>query len=268
MTERFLDFKLERPLAFLDLETTGRDPRTDRIVELAVIKFATAEDPTRFRHFKADGQPVRFCHRLDPTIPIPAGATDVHGITDADVVGMPTFRAIAHQLGRFLEGCDLAGYHIKRFDLPLLMAEFKRAKVAFTLEGRWILDLMQVFHLREPRDLGAAVRFFAGREHDGAHGALADATTTADVLEGMLARYGDLPRTVDGLHGLTAGVDIEGKFTRDSGRFVLAFGKHQGRGLDEVARDDPGYLKWMLGLELLADARGLVVAALASRKAS
>jgi DNA polymerase III subunit epsilon len=127
---------------------------------------------------------------------------------------------------------------------------------------------MQLYHLREPRNLEAAVRFYAGREHDGAHGALADATATADVLEGMLARYADLPRTVAELHGLTAGVDIEGKFSRDGDRIVLAFGKHQGRPLDEVARDDPGYLKWMLGLELLADARGLVVSALASRKAS
>jgi DNA polymerase III subunit epsilon len=268
MTERFLDLKLERPLAFLDLETTGRDPRTDRIVELAVLKFAPAEDPTRFRHFKPDGQRVRLCHRVDPMIPIPTGASDIHGITDADVVGKPTFRAIAHQLDRFLEDCDLAGYHLKRFDLPLLMGEFKGTGVAFTLEGRSILYLMQMYHLREPRNLEAAVRFYAERDHAGAHGALADATATADVLEGMLARYPDLPRTVAELHGLTAGVDIEGKFTREGDRIVLAFGKHQGRPLDEVARDDPGYLKWMLGLELLADARGLVVAALASRRAS
>jgi DNA polymerase-3 subunit epsilon len=142
MPERFLNLKLERPLAFLDLETTGRDPRTDRVVELAVLKFAPAEDPTRFRNFQADGRPVRFCHHLDPTIPIPADASDVHGITDADVVGMPTFGAISRQLRRFLEDCDLAGYHIKRFDLPLLMAEFKRAGVVFSLEGRSILNLM------------------------------------------------------------------------------------------------------------------------------
>jgi DNA polymerase III subunit epsilon len=268
MTQPFHDLRLERPLAFLDLETTGRDPGTDRVVEVAVLKFAPEEGPARFRHFAADGRPVSYCQRLDPGIPIPPDATAVHHIADADVSGRPTFRAIARQLGRFLEGCDLAGFNLKRFDLPLLLAEFDRAGAPFTLEGRSIVDLLPVFREREPRDLGAAVGLYCGREHPGAHGALADATAAADVLAGMLARYDDLPRTIAGLHGLTTGVDIGGRFARDGDRIVLDFGKNRGRSLEDVARDDPGYLNWMLGLGLLPDARALVKSALASRKAS
>ena len=145
--------QLERPLAVLDTETTGVDPLTDRIVELAVVRL----DP--------DGAARRYRRLVDPGVPIPPAATAVHGIADADVAGRPRFAAIADRLARRLDGCDLAGFNLRRFDLPLLAAEFARAGVAFDPADRAVVDAQQIYHAREPRDLAAAVRFYCGREH-------------------------------------------------------------------------------------------------------
>jgi len=265
MHPRLQHLALERPLAFLDLETTGLDPHADRIVELALVKFAPADDPARFRHFGPDGAPVRLVHRLDPEVPIPPEATAVHRIADADVAGRPTFRAVARQVERFLEGCDLAGFNLRRFDLPLLAVEFAWAGVAFELRGRHVVDVLAIFHARERRDLPAAVRTYCGRAHAGSHEALADAWATAAVLDAMAGRYADLPRTPAGLHKQLVAVDVGGEFRRADGRVVFAAGKHRGRELDEVARRDPGYLRWLLRRGLLADAREWVERALARR---
>jgi DNA polymerase-3 subunit epsilon len=186
--------ELERPLAFVDVEATGVDPYRDRAVELAIVKVAPPGDASRYRHFGREGRPVTFRHLINPGRPIPAEATRVHGLGDADVAGMPSFRAIAHQAARFLEGCDLGGYGIRRFDLPLLAAEFARAGVAFALEGRSIVDGPSIFCARERRDLASAVRFYCGRPHEDAHEARADALASAAVLDGQLGRYRDLHR--------------------------------------------------------------------------
>jgi len=242
--------ELERDLAVLDLETTGVDPGADRIVEVGVLKLAPGAEAIRFR---------RLVH---PGMPIPAAATAIHGITDEDVAERPRFRRIAPGLIRLLEGADLAGFNLRRFDLPLLAAEFRRAGVAFPLGGRSVLDAQQIYHRFEPRDLAAATRFYLGREHAGAHGALADAEATAAILDAQVGRYGDLPGTVAGLHELLTEVDVGGRFRRAGGRVVFGFGKYLGHPLGEVARSDPGYLRWFLGQGFLEDAKSLVLAAL------
>src|SRR5688572_1545605 len=172
-----LPFALERPLAFFDLETTGLNPRTDRIVELAVLRIAP------------DGDLVERVRRFNPGIPIPAEASKVHGITDEDVAAEPPFSARAKSLLELLEPCDLAGFNIRRFDLPMLLAEFKRAGLEMDLKERRVVDIQAIYHREERRDLTAAARFYLGREHPEAHSALSDIRTSAAVLSAQLTRY-------------------------------------------------------------------------------
>ena len=175
-----LPIALDRPLVFIDLETTGLNTKSDRIVEMAIIKMSPEGDVS---------ERVR---RFNPGISIPPEATAVHGIRDEDVADEHPFADVARSLADLLEGCDLAGFNIRRFDLPLLRAEFKRAGVAFDLEGRRIVDMKAIFHREEPRDLAAAARFYLDREHSDAHSALGDTRITAEVLWAQLERY-DIP---------------------------------------------------------------------------
>jgi DNA polymerase-3 subunit epsilon len=249
---RFRHLALTRPLAAIDLESTGTDPATDRAVEIAVLTVA----PDR----PAD----LFATRVNPGRPVPAAATAVHGLADADVRDAPTFAALAPGLARRLAGCDLAGFGIARFDLPLLTAEFGRAGVPFSLAGRAVLDALTVYHRHEARTLAAAVGFYLGRGHAGAHAAGADAAAAAEVLDAQVGRYG-LPAAPADLHAALVGVDVAGRFRRGPGGAVeFAFGKHAGRPLAEVARADPGYLRWVLTQAFLPDVHDLVRAAVAA----
>ena len=183
-----LPLDLERPVIFFDLETTGLSLSRDRIVELAVIRVSP------------QGDVFERVRRYNPGIPIPAEAAAIHGITDDVVTDEPPFRATARSLAQLLEPCDLAGFNIRRFDLPILLAEFGRAGVAFDVTGRRLIDMKMIFHREEPRDLSAAARFYLGRDHQDAHTALSDIRTTAAVLTAQLGRYRHLPRDMDGLH--------------------------------------------------------------------
>jgi DNA polymerase-3 subunit epsilon len=245
---------LDRALAVIDLETTGIDPQKDRIVEIGVLKLLPA------------GGREQLTRRINPGMPIPPGATAVHGISDADVAGAPRFEEIADALLALLDGCDFCGFNLKRFDLRVLHAEFARAGRTLSLEGRSVIDAMEIFHRYEPRDLGAAVRFYLGREHSGAHSASGDVQATAQVLDAMLARYAGLPRTVTGLHQhfVDPGcVDSDGFFARVGGQLRFAKGKYRGQPLDHVAATRPDYLEWMLRESLFGDTRAIVKEALA-----
>ena len=245
---------LTRPLCVVDLESTGSDPATDRVVEVAVVSIAP------------DGTEDLFATRVNPGRPIPAAATAIHGIGDADVRDAPTFPALAPALARRLAGCDLAGFGIVGFDLPLLAAEFGRAGVPFALAGRAVLDALAVYRRFEARTLAAAVGFYLGREHTHAHAAAADAAAAAEVLDRQVGRYG-LPPAPVALHAALVDVDVGGKFRRTpAGVVVFGFGKHAGRPLAEVARADPGYLAWMLTRPFLDDAHALVRAAAAAAR--
>ena len=234
---------LDRPLAFFDIETTGLNTFQDRIVELAIVILRPdgTADPPRARRF-------------NPEVPIPADAARIHGITDADVADEAPFRRRARSLAKLLEPCDLAGFNMRSFDLPMLAAEFERAGVEFDVEGRRLVDVQHIFHKEEPRNLSAAVRFYLGRDHEGAHGAGADTQATVDVLIAQLARYGNLPKDMGELHDYC---DAVGRYrtpfdrwfdrTSDGPRFRK--GKHRGELLREVARMHPDYLDWMLGAE-------------------
>lgn len=245
---RIRNLVLSRPLVVLDTETTGLDARTERLVEIAAIKYTPGRVPRVF------------CRRLHPGRAIPPQATAVHGITDADVAGCPQFAEVAPRLFRFLADADLAGYNVV-FDLQFLVAEFGRCGLDLPLDGRAVIDPMRIFHRREPRNLAAAVVFYCGRTHN-AHSALADANAAAAVLDAQLARYGDLPRSPPDLHRHLIPVDADGKFRVNEGEIVFGFGKHLGRRLDEVAHDDPDYLAWMLDQNFLPDTKAVVRSAL------
>jgi len=249
---------LERPLVIFDLETTGTDPASDRIVEISALRL------------NPDGTRETRTRRLNPGRPIPPGATAVHGIRDEDVRDEPSFRQIARGLAEFLEEADLAGFNVARFDAPLLDREFRDCGLELGLAGRRMIDVMTIFHRKEPRDLSAAVRFYLGREHGGAHAAEDDVIATADVLEAQLERYEDLPAGVDELDAWCrsrrpGAVDDSGKFVWMNGEAAFGFGKHQGKTLRQVAAEDTGYLEWVARSDFPPDAKRLVADALKGR---
>lgn len=242
-----LPLPLDRPLVFLDLETTGLNIARDRIIELALIRVAPSGDLT---------EKVR---RFNPGTPIPAEATAVHGISDEDVADKPPFAARARSLARILAPCDLAGFNLRRFDLPMLLAEFTRAGVDFRVEDRRIVDVQMIFHREEPRDLSAAVRFYLDRELEDAHSALADIRATMAVLGAQLERYPHLPRDMESLDAYCDEVrpfetELDRWFEQtDDGKYLFRRGKHRERRLAEVAATHPDYLQWMLGLDDLGE---------------
>ena len=237
-----LPFELDRPLVFFDLETTGLDVRNDRILELALIKITP------------QGDVVERVRRFNPEVPIPPEATAIHGITDEDVANEAPFRARAKSLAEVLDGCDLSGFNIRRFDVHMLIAEFKRCAIPFDIENRRVLDVQNIFHREERRDLSAAARFYLGREHEEAHTALGDIRTSAAVLSAQLERYPHIPQDLDGLHAYCEEfapfrTELDRWFSSAEDGRVFRRGKHKGQSLDAVANMAPDYLHWMLGAD-------------------
>ena len=232
------NLKLERPLAVFDIESTGVMPNRDRIVEIAVLKI------------HPDGTMRNTVRRLNPEMPIPPSATAIHGITDADVANCPTFLLIAEKLYQYLADCDLAGYNITGFDIPMLEAEFRRAGFEFKTSERKIVDAYNIFCKLYPRTLTAAYQFFCGKELEGAHGAAADTNATWEVLLGQLERHPELPHDISALASFCdlAGpdaVDRTRRFKWRDNEVVVNFGKNAGRTLRELAAEDPGFLRWI-----------------------
>lgn len=223
----------------------------DRIVELAMLRV------------KPDGDVRMTSSHLNPSIPIPPPATAVHGIRNEDVASSPRFEETAEPLFKLLSTGDLAGYNVKRFDLPLLACEFNRCGLDFKWTGQVIFDAFEIFRKQEPRDLANAMQFYCGRQHEDAHSAHGDVDATAFVLDAQLVRYPDLPRTVRDLDDRFAGVDVMGRFRREDDAIVFAFGKHAGKPLREVATESPDYLQWMLAGSFLDDVKDIIRNALA-----
>lgn len=233
-------FALVRPLVCFDLETTGLDVQQDRIIEIACVK----------RH--PDGRREVWTRRINPERPIAPDASAVHGIKDEDVARCPTFGQLARELSRFLYGCDLTGYNVERFDLPLLKNEFRRLGITFPDGPTCVIDSCRLFFRYEPRNLAAALRLYTGRELVGAHGAEADAVAALDVLEGQLRRYDDLPADVAGLEEACHPrephwIDDDGKLVWVGDEAALGFGKHKNKTLRSMVQQEPDYLRWMAG---------------------
>ncbi len=229
--------QLKKPLAFIDLETTGVNPGIDRIVEIAIVKILT------------DGTKSVKRKLINPGIPIPKGASDVHGITDDKIKDAPPFKQVAQELKQMLDGCDLAGYNSNRFDIPLLMEEFLRAEVDFDMKSRKLLDVQNIFHKMEPRTLSAAYKFYCSKNLDGAHGAEVDAAATHEILEAQIERYPELGNNVDSVLkviGEDQIVDFARRFIMENGVEVFNFGKFKGRPVADVLRSEPQYYDWMM----------------------
>ena len=251
-----LKLKLDRPLAVFDIEATGVNPRSDRIVELAVVRLLP--DKSRTTHV----------FRVNPGIPIPPETTAVHGITDADVAACPPFVSIADEVVRIFEGADLCGYNVARFDIPMLEEELVRCGRKLNTDGRRIVDAQRIFHRREPRDLTAALAFYCGEMHLNAHGAEADVTATIRVLEGQFERYSDLPRDIDELDEYCnprdpTWADKTGKLRWRGQELVLNFGRKKDTPLRELVKEDPGFIKWILRSDFPRDVQEIVRNALA-----
>ncbi|MEO8568906.1 MAG: 3'-5' exonuclease [Ginsengibacter sp.] len=228
---------LQRPLVFIDLETTGVNLATDRIVEIAIVKVL--QDGTKLLKQKI----------INPQIPIPKGSSDIHGITDEKVKDAPTFKEVANELKQFIDNADLSGYNSNRFDIPLLMEEFLRAGITLDMTNRKMLDVQHIFHMMEKRTLGAAYKFYCDKELEGAHSAEADATATWEILEAQLTRYSHLGNTVETILQFTGEekfVDFARRFIMENEVEVFNFGKHKGRPVCDVLKAEPQYYDWMM----------------------
>jgi len=229
--------QLKKPLAFIDLETTGTNMGTDRIVEIAIVKIL----PDGTKNIKRK--------IINPEIPIPQATTDVHGFTNEMVKDAPTFKQVAQELKQMLDGCDIAGYNSNRFDIPLLVEEFLRAGVEFDIKGRKLVDVQKIFHQMEQRTLSAAYKFYCNKLHETAHSAEADATATHEIFLAQLERYPALGNTVDTVLktiGEDVFVDLARRFVLENGIEVFNFGKFKGRSVSEVLRIEPQYYDWMM----------------------
>ena len=230
--------QLTRPIAFFDLETTGVNLSADRIVELAIVKLMP--DGTRLTKRKL----------VNPGMPIPQGASDIHGITNEMVKDAPSFKEVANEIKQFLDNCDLGGYNSNRFDIPLLMEEFLRTDIDVDLSDRRMVDVQHIFYMMQPRTLSAAYEFFCGKTLENAHSAEVDILATIEVFEAQLNKYEKLGNSVDSVVaciGEEKIIDYARRFVyNDKGIEVFNFGKHKGVAMVDVFKKDPQYYDWMM----------------------
>lgn len=233
-----MNLNLKRPLGFIDLETTGINVSTDRIVELSVLKISP------------NGKEEWMSTRVNPEMAIPLKSTAIHGIKDEDVAKAPTFKEIAKKLAVFLEGCDLAGYNAIKFDIPVLAEEFLRVNIDFIFRKRRYVDVQVIFHKKEQRTLAAAYQFYCKKDLKDAHSSKADTAATFEVLKSQLDRYKDLENDVEKLadySSFNSNVDFAGRIILDeNGVEVFNFGKHKGKPVEFVFNEEPAYYSWMM----------------------
>ncbi len=236
-----MELKLSKPICFFDLETTGTNIATDRIVEIAILKV------------HPNGNKESRTWLVNPGVPIPPEAAAIHGITDEKVAGEPTFKELSREIHQMIQGCDLAGFNSNRFDIPLLAEELLRADVDFDMKNAVSVDVQTIFHKMEKRTLEAAYQFYCGKDLLDAHSASADTQATYEVLLAQLDRYPELSNNVKELAAFsthTDTVDFAGFIRRDDdGDEVFSFGKHRGKKVAEVLEQEPGYFGWILNAD-------------------
>ena len=252
-----MQLALKNPLLFFDIESTGLNVASDRIVEISIVKVSPG----------APGEPNKVevkTRRINPTIPITPGAQAVHGISDEDVKDCPTFKQVAKSLAKLMEGCDIAGYNSLKFDIPMLAEEFLRAGVDFDFRKRKLVDVQNIFHKKEQRTLKAAYKFYCGLNLDNAHSAEADTMATYEVLEAQLDRYAadeedPLQNDVAYLAKYSCQnrlVDYAGRIAlNDDDEPVFNFGKHKGRRVVDVLAKEPSYYSWMMDGDFTLDTK-------------
>ena len=236
-----MGLELQRPLCFFDLETTGVNVVNDRIVEIAVLKLLP------------NGNKEGKTWLINPEMPIPKGASDVHGITDDKVKNAPNFKTLAIEIYAFMNYCDWAGFNSDRFDIPLIAEEFMRAEVDFDLKNHKTIDVQTIFHKMEQRTLGAALKFYCDKELINAHSAMADTNATYEVLLAQVDRYDELENNLEFLSEFSTrkrSLDVAGFIVLNKeDQACFSFGKHKGKTVDEVLKKEPGYFGWLLNAD-------------------
>jgi len=254
-----MNLNLKIPVCFFDLETTGTNISQDRIIEIAVIKMMP------------NGEVVRKSNVVNPTIPIPAESTAIHGISNEDVKDKPTFKEVAKEYAKFFEGADLAGFNVLKFDVPMLVEEFLRVDVEFDYHRKKIIDAQRIFHLMEKRTLSAAYLFYCQKDLKNSHTAEADTEATMEVLIAQVAKYenqdvtdglgkkiGVIQNDMEALGKLTSSelVDLAGRMMKNAkGDVVFNFGKHKNKGVLAVFREEPAYYDWMMNGDFPLDTK-------------
>ncbi len=246
-----MQLNLKRPIVFFDIESTGLNVATDRIVELCVVKVLPNGD-TEIK-----------TRRVNPTIPISPEAQAVHGISNDDVKDCPTFKSIAKSLANYLEGCDFAGYNSLKFDIPMLAEEFLRADIDFDFRKKHLVDVQNIFHKMEQRTLSAAYKFYCEKELENAHSAQADTVATYEILKAQLDRY---PQTLQNDVKMLAEFSTKSKMVDYAGRIVyndkdvpvFNFGKHKGKPVTEVFASEPSYYSWMMNGDFTLDTKKIL----------
>ena len=250
---------LKKPLAIFDLETTGINIQKDRIVEISVVKALV------------NGEIVIKTHRVNPEMQIPVESSMIHGIYDEDIKDCPTFKNFAKSLAQFLEGCDLGGFNSNKFDVPMLVEEFLRVGLEFDVKNRKLIDAQRIFHLMEPRNLGAAYKFYCHKNLENAHSAEADTIATFEVLCAQIEHYGGVKRKNDKgedyepiqndmevLHKLTSSkiVDFANRMALNAkGEEVFNFGKHNGKRVEDILKQEPSYYDWIMKGDFTLDTK-------------
>jgi len=232
-----MNLKLERPLVFFDLETTGIQIASDRIVEISILKVFP------------NGNKESKTWRVNPEIEIPKQASDIHGITNEDVVNEPKFKELASKVSKMIEGSDLAGFNSNRFDIPLLAEEMLRAEVNFDMQDRKAIDVQVIFHKKEPRNLSAGYQFYCDKDLENAHSAEADTLATYEILLAQVEKYDDVKNDVQSLSKISTHskrADFAGFILYDNEENeIFSFGKYKGKKVIDVLKDNPGYYSWI-----------------------
>lgn len=235
-----MSLQLKNNLCVFDIESTGLDVSSDRIVELSILKITP------------NGEKEELTLRINPTIKISQESIDIHGITEEDVKDCPTFKEAADQIATFIGEADLAGYNSNKFDIPLLAEEFLRIEHPFDMSKRKFIDVQNIFHKMEQRTLVAAYKFYCNKDLENAHSAFADVTATFEVLEAQLEKYNELENDVDFLATFSENnkfkiVDFAGRLAKNKkDEIIYNFGKHKGKTVAQIYKDEPGYAAWML----------------------
>lgn len=246
-----MQLNLKNPIVFFDIESTGLNVASDRIVEICAVKvMPNGDEEVKTR-------------RINPTIPISPEAQAVHGISNEDVKDCPTFKEIAKSLAKWMEGCDFAGYNSIKFDIPLLAEEFLRVGIDFDFRKRHLVDVQNIFHKMEQRTLSAAYKFYCQKDLENAHSAEADTLATYEILKGQLDRY---PDTLENDVKMLAEFSTKTKLVDYAGRIALNdkdvpvfnFGKHKGKPVEEVFRSEPSYYSWMMNGDFTLDTKKVI----------
>ncbi len=241
--------KINKPLVFFDIESTGLDITKDKIIEITILKLSIS------------GRKNTFTFRINPEIPIPSENSKIHGIYDKDVKNSPSFKKVGNKIKKLLYKCDLVGFNILKFDLPILIEEFKNNKISFSINNINIIDVQKLYHLMEKRNLSSAYKFYCNKTLKNSHSSFSDTMATYEIFLNQLKKYdnqevfdlkgnkmGKISKNLNKINNTLNNnmIDLEGRFIMDNEDPVFNFGKYKGKKIKEILKKNPGYFNWII----------------------